>query len=188
MSDAHQDKAQSGNRRWQLLRLSALVVGMFAFGYALVPLYSVICDITGLNGKNSGIQLDAAVTEAPDPSRLVTVEFVTTVNGNLDWGFGAEKTVIQVNPGKLYTVNFFAENRTQKDYIAQATPSVVPWTAAKFVRKTECFCFSQQPLLAGERKDMPMRFMLDPALPAEVETVTLSYTMFDATGLAEKAG
>ncbi len=169
---------------WQLARLGGLVVGMFAFGYALVPLYSVICDITGLNGKNSGIQLSAQVAEQPDPDRLVTVEFLTTVNNNLDWGFGADRPSIQVHPGKLYTVNFFAENRSGQDYIAQATPSVVPWNAAKFVRKTECFCFSQQPLAAGERKDMPMRFMLDPALPAEVSTVTLSYTMFDATGLA----
>lgn len=186
MTDTHQNQARS--RRWQLLRLSALVVGMFAFGYALVPLYTVICDITGLNGKNSGIQLTASVEEAPDPNRLVTVEFVTTVNGGLDWGFGAKVHSMQVNPGKLYSVNFFAENRTSNDYIAQATPSVVPWNAAKYVRKTECFCFSQQPLAAGEYKDMPMRFMLDPALPAEVETVTLSYTMFDATGLAKKAG
>lgn len=170
---------------WQLLRLSALVLGMFGFGYALVPLYEVICDITGLNGQNSGIRLEAQVEEAVDSDRLVTVQFVTTVNGGLDWGFGADTRSIQVNPGKLYTVNFFAENRTSKDYVAQATPSVVPWNAAKYVRKTECFCFSQQPLDAGVRKDMPVVFMLDPALPADVTTVTLSYTMFDATGLAQ---
>ncbi len=173
------------SRRWQLVRLSALVLGMFGFGFALVPLYEVICDITGLNGKNSGITLVADVTEAPDPDRLVTVEFLTTVNNSLNWDFGAERSSIQVHPGQLYTVNFFAENRSAQNYVAQATPSIVPWNAAKFVRKTECFCFSQQPLAAGERKDMPMRFMLDPALPDEVKTVTLSYTMFDATGLAD---
>ena len=172
-------------RRWHLLRLSALVLGMFGFGFTLVPLYGLVCDITGLNGKNSGITLEANVTEAPDPNRTVTVQFLTTVNNSLDWDFGADMNSMTVHPGKLYTVNFFAENRTGQDYVAQATPSIVPWEMAKYVRKTECFCFSQQPLMAGERKDMPMRFMLDPAMPAEVDTVTLSYTMFDATGLAD---
>lgn len=175
----------SRTKRWQMLRLSALVVGMFGFGYAMVPLYEVICDITGLNGQNSGIRLESQVAEEVDPDRLVTVQFVTTVNNSLNWGFGADTTSIQVHPGKLYTVNFFAENHTRTDYIAQATPSVVPWSAAKYVRKTECFCFSQQPLEAGVRKDMPVVFMLDPALPPDVTTVTLSYTMFDATGLAQ---
>lgn len=170
--------------RAQLLRLSALVVGMFGFGYALVPMYEVICDITGLNGQNSGLQLVSAVTEAPDPSRVVRVEFLTTVNNNLNWGFGSESQSIEVHPGQLYSVNFFAENRTAQDVIAQARPSVEPWQAAKYLRKTECFCFSAQPLLAGEHKQMPVRFMLDPALPPELGTVTLSYTLFDATELA----
>ncbi len=171
--------------KWQLARLSGLVLGMFCFGYVLVPLYGIICDITGLNGQNSGMQLQASVEEAPDPDRLVRVEFLTTVNNHLDWDFGVEVNSMEVHPGQLYTVNFFAENRTGNDYIAQARPSVVPWNAARYVRKTECFCFSQQPLSAHERKAMPMRFMLDPALPAEVTTVTLSYTMFDATALAQ---
>jgi cytochrome c oxidase assembly protein subunit 11 len=177
--------SEQPSKRWHLLRLSALVLGMFGFGFALVPLYGLVCDITGLNGKNSGMQLQGNVQEAPDLERLVTVEFLTTVNNNLNWGFGADTTSIQVHPGQFYTVNFFAENRTDRDYIAQATPSVVPWNAARYVRKTECFCFSQQPLAAGEYKDMPVRFMLDPALPAELNRVTLSYTMFDATGLAD---
>lgn len=174
----------SAASRWQLLRLSVLIAGMFGFGYALVPLYSVICDITGLNGQNSGLQLVSSVEEAPNPDREVRVEFVTTLNNGLDWGFGSETRSMTVHPGKLYTVNFFAENRSGEDVVAQARPSVVPWNAARYLRKTECFCFSAQPLQAGERKDMAVRFMLDPALPAELETVTLSYTMFDATELA----
>lgn len=169
----------------QLLRLSALVIGMFGFGYLLVPLYDVICDITGLNGQGEGIRLASSVTEAPDPDRTVTVDFITTVNNGLDWNFAAETTRIEVHPGQLYTVNFFAENNMQQDFVAQATPSVLPWNAAKYVRKTECFCFSQQEFPAGVRKDMPVRFMLDPALPPEVQNVTLSYTFFDATGLAQ---
>lgn len=157
---------------------------MFAFGYALVPLYGLVCDITGLNGKTDGIQLTDSVVEAPVADRDVKVQFLTTVNNNLSWGFGSELNSMTVKPGKLYTVNFFAENPDQQDYIAQATPSVVPWNAAKYIRKTECFCFSQQTLKAGERKTMPVRFMLDPSLPAEIDTVSLSYTLFDATGLA----
>ena len=174
-------------RGLHLLRLSGLVLGMFAFGFALVPLYGLVCDITGLNGKTDGIQLNADVVEAPDNDRLVEVQFLTTVNNYMNWDFGAEQKSIMVHPGKLYTVNFFAENRDQKDYIAQATPSVVPWQMAKYIQKTECFCFTQQPLAAGEHKEMPVRFMLDPSIPPEVETVTLSYTLFDATGLAQVA-
>ena len=179
------DQGKSTRQRvWHLARLGGLVLGMFAFGYALVPLYGLVCDITGLNGKTDGIQFEANISEAPDSERVVRVEFLTTVNNSLDWGFGAETNAIEVHPGQLYTVNFFAENRTAQDYITQATPSVVPWNAARYVRKTECFCFSQQTLDAGEYKQMPVRFMLDPALPPEVTTVTLSYTLFDATGLA----
>lgn len=184
-SEKHKRTPQQ--RLWHLARLGGLVLGMFAFGYALVPLYGLVCDITGLNGKTDGITLEDSVTEAPDQDRVVRVEFLTTVNNSLDWGFGAESSSIEVHPGKLYTVNFFAENRTAQDYITQATPSVVPWNAARYVRKTECFCFSQQTLDAGEYKKMPVRFMLDPALPPEVTTVTLSYTLFDATGLAQTA-
>ena len=114
-------------RSWHLLRLSGIVVGMFAFGYALVPLYGLVCDITGLNGTTDGIQLTDQVEEVPDENRLVEVQFMTTVNNNLNWRFGAETTSMKVNPGKLYTVNFYAENPYQKDFIAQATPSVVPW-------------------------------------------------------------
>lgn len=172
-------------RKLHFARLFGLVAGMFAFGYALVPLYGLVCDITGLNGKTDGIQLSQSVEQAPDENRLVEVQFLTTVNNNLNWGFGAETSSIKVHPGKLYTVNFYAENPYDRDFVAQATPSVVPWNAAKYIRKTECFCFSQQTLRAGEHKQMPVRFMLDPSLPDEVETVTLSYTLFDATGLAQ---
>ena len=174
----------SQNGQVKVAQLMLIVVAMFGFGYSLVPLYGVICDITGLNGQNSGIQLQASVEEQPDPNRKVKVQFLTTVNNGLDWQFGSEVREIEVHPGQLYNVNFFAANETAKNVTAQATPSVVPWQAAKYVRKTECFCFSQQEIAAGERKDMPMRFLLDPALPPEIDTVTLSYTIFDASGLA----
>ncbi len=165
-------------------QLLLVAVAMFGFGYALVPLYGFICDITGLNGTNRGLKLEAQVDEAVDSTRTVRVEFLTTVNNNLPWEFSASQSSLEVHPGQFHTVTFEARNLAERDYLAQATPSVVPWNAAQYVRKTECFCFSPQDFASGEHKIMPVRFLIDPALPPEVETITLSYTFFDATGLA----
>ncbi|MGH8441883.1 MAG: cytochrome c oxidase assembly protein [Nevskiaceae bacterium] len=170
-------------RRRHVLRLSAGAAGMFAFGFALVPLYGALCDLVGFNGRSSNMVLASTVTEDPQ-ARTVTVEFTTTVNGGQAWDFASERQRLEVHPGKLYTVEFTATNPNGHAVIAQAVPSVAPWNAARHLRKTECFCFRQQAFAAGEQKRMPMRFMLDPELPAEVETVTLSYTMFDVTETA----
>ena len=131
--------------------------------------------------------LITAVTQAVDPSRTVTVEFVTTVNGSPQWQFKAEQASVTVHPGELRTVNFYAKNLQDKTLVAQAVPNIAPSTAASHLRKTECFCFRQQSFKAGEEKHMPVRFMLDPALPPDVDRVTLSYTFFDATALAQGA-
>ena len=171
-------------RHW--LRLSGGAAAMFAFGFALIPLYGLVCDLTGFSGSTSMLVNPADVREQPDPSRLVTVEFTTTVNGGGPWTFAAETARLQVHPGKLYTVNFTARNSKDQPVVAQATPNVLPRAATKYLRKTECFCFRQQPFAAGEEKQMPVVFMLDPELPAEVETVTLSYTFFDATEFAQR--
>jgi len=180
------DLSTAGRRRhWQ--RLSAWAVGMFIFGFVVMPpLYGALCDLTGFNGRTSNMVLPSDVTEAPQTARTVTVEFMTTVNGGLPWKFAAERQRITVHPGKLYTVEFLAQNTQDRAVTAQAVPSVAPWNAAKHLRKTECFCFRQQAFAAGEEKRMPMRFMLDPELPAEVDTVTLSYTMFDVTEIAQR--
>lgn len=169
-----------------LVQLSAVTLGMFAFGYAMVPLYRLICDIAGINGQRSDVMFISAeqLPATVDTSRTVTVEFITTVNGGRDWDFRSELRRVQVHPGALTTVNFFARNLTGEDKVAQAIPSVAPITAGQYVRKTECFCFTQQNFPAGEGRDMPVRFVLDPALPAHVDTVTMSYTFFDATHLA----
>jgi len=173
-------------RARHLLRLSAVTVAMFGFGFALVPLYGLVCDLTGYSGSTSMLVNPADVREQPDPSRLVTVEFTTTVNGGAPWTFAAETQRLQVHPGQLYTVNFVARNGQDRAVVAQATPNVLPRSATKYLKKTECFCFRQQPFAAGEEKHMPVRFMLDPELPAEVDTVTLSYTFFDATEFAQR--
>ena len=170
-------------RRRHFLRLSAGAVGMFAFGFALVPLYGFVCDLTGFNGRTSNMVLASSVIESPQ-DRTVTVELLTTVNGASGYTFSAATPRLEVQPGKLYTVEFVAQNTRDHAVVAQAVPSVAPWSAAKHLRKTECFCFRQQPFAAGEEKRMPMRFMLDPELPADVDTVTLSYTFFDAPEIA----
>ena len=165
-------------------RLALVVVGMFGFGYALVPIYNMLCDAIGLNGK---VKMEVSTAQAVvDTSRTVTVEFVTTVNGGRPWKFRAEQVSVQVHPGELKTVNFFAQNTEGHDLVAQAVPNVAPTKAAKHMRKTECFCFNNQPFKAGEEKTMPVVFMLDPELPADVDRVTLSYTFFDVTDVAMK--
>ena len=181
------DEAGRKGARRGSWKLAAVVLFMFGFGFALVPLYGAICQLTGLNGKSNGMLVASDVKERVDSSRTVKVQFLTTVNGGRVWSFSADQPQIEVHPGKLYTVYFDATNQQDKDVVGQAVPSVAPWNAAKHLHKTECFCFSQQPFKAGEMKHMPVRFTLDPELPADVDTVTLSYTFFDVTELAQQS-
>jgi cytochrome c oxidase assembly protein subunit 11 len=159
-------------------RLLLVVVAMFGFGFAMVPLYNVFCDITGLNGKVSG---RAAVVQAvqPELDRTVMVEFVASLNEGMPWEFHPEVARMEVHPGKMYRTNFYARNRTNQDMVGQAIPSVTPGVAAQHFKKTECFCFTEQQFAAGEGRDMPLLFMVDPELPEDVQVVTLSYTFFD---------
>ena len=153
------------------------MVGMFGFGYLLVPLYDVFCDITGLNGKtaNSAVM----VVEAPDESRWVTVEFMGSLNQSAPWEFRPTETSMQVRPGKAYLTNFYARSKVERDAVGHAVPSVAPGVAAKYFLKTECFCFEEQAFGPREEKEMPVRFVLDPDLPRHVDVVTLSYTFFE---------
>lgn len=171
--------------------LVLVVVGMFGFGYALVPLYDVLCDLTGLNGrfKNAASPTagaaaagDGAETAyAADKNRIVKVEFITSLNENTPMRFQAETVSLRVNPGILYTVNFVAENRTGRSMTAQAIPSFSPGAAADYFKKIECFCFNSQTFKPYERRRLPMRFVIDPALPAQYQIITLAYTFFDNT-------
>lgn len=166
-------------------RLGVVVLAMFGFGFALGPLYSAICEATGVNGKMKLAVADVKNVKV-DKTRWVTVEFLTTVNGGLPMRFRPAQDRVRVHPGELTSVEFVAQNNQTHDIVAQAVPNIAPWNAARFLRKTECFCFNQQPFKAGEEKHMPMRFLLDPELPPEVETVTLAYTFFDVTELARQ--
>lgn len=160
-----------------IFRLSVMAVSMFAFGFLLVPLYEVMCQITGIGGRTNTEA--ATVTASQEVSeRLITVEFVAVLNEQAPWEFRPTVTSMQVHPGQLYDTAFFARNLTGGVLVGSAVPSVAPGQAAKHFIKTECFCFTQQNFTAGEGRDMGVQFMVDPALPEFVDRITLSYTFF----------
>jgi cytochrome c oxidase assembly protein subunit 11 len=178
------DDTKQKNRK--LVRnLVLIAVGMFGFGYVLVPIYDVFCDITGLNGKTASVAA-AETARDVDESREVTVEFVTSLNQAAPMAFRAETYKMKVHPGQYYTVNFYAENLTDKPMIARAIPSITPGQAAEFFTKTQCFCFDEQSFEAHESKTMPVRFVVDPKLPEKYKTITLAYTFFDNTEISVK--
>ena len=170
---------QAANTR-VVKRLGIAAVAMFGFGFALVPLYDVFCEITGINGKTGRVEIEAALSQEVDEDRLVTVEFLSSVNSELPWEFKPMIRKIKVHPGEVTEVNYFARNKTDAMVAGQAIPSLAPGLAAKYFNKTECFCFTRQTLQANESKEMPLRFIVDPALPEEIRTVSLSYTFFPA--------
>ena len=172
----NESRYQSGSHRSLSWQLVVMTVAMFGFGFALVPLYDVFCELTGLGGRTNTEAL--ALTEQPDEDRLITVEFVATVNEYGPWEFEPTVTKMQVHPGKLYDTTFYARNLLGRAAVGQAVPSVSPPIAARHFKKTECFCFTNQPFDADEGKDMPVRFLVDRDLPAHIDTVTLSYTFF----------
>ena len=168
------------------IRLLALAVGMFGFGFALVPIYDVFCEITGFGGRtNTEAATDVVATA--DTSRDIDLEFVTTVNQHAPWEFHAELDGMTVHPGGMYEAIFIATNLTDRHKIAQAVPSVAPQQAAAYFKKLDCFCFSNQEFTPGEVKRMPVRFIVDSELPDYVDTITLSYTFFDTARLTDSS-
>jgi len=159
-------------------KLSLVVIGMFGFGFALVPLYEALCNITGLNGKTGQIEAAKADAYKVDTDRWVTVEFVGRVNDGLKWDFGPVVHKMKVHPGEVNKAMFFAENKTDEILSGQAVPSLVPNLASRFFNKTECFCFTRQTLSPRQRQEMPLRFVIAPDLPKDVGSVALSYTFF----------
>jgi len=160
------------------LQLLGIAAGAFAFGFALVPLYDVICDVTGV-GNQKKLAIASAVVETPDDSRTVTVEFVAELPSVGSWEFRPVIGSMKVHPGRLYKMDFVAHNLTGHDTVAQAVPNIAPSKAAAYFRKTECFCFIPQKFSIGEQRTMPVRFIVDPALPAHVDRITLSYVFYD---------
>lgn len=157
---------------------------MLGFGYALVPLYDVFCDLTGLRFTADSAELVPQEITV-DESRVITVEFDITRNQDMPWDIRPEVSRIEVHPGQVYTTSYIARNKTDKLMIGQAIPSVTPYAANRHLIKTECFCFNNQPIEAGQEANMPLSFMLNPKLPEDVKVVTLSYTFFDITDTAQ---
>lgn len=174
--------ANEQNKHIALLsaKLVALGVGMFFFAiFVMPPLYDAFCDITGLNGK-TGEQYQAREITV-DTSREIVVQFVATNNDSMPWQFRPGVQSIRVHPGQPVDVVYHAFNPTDKDMVAHAIPSVVPFKAAQYFHKTECFCFNNQPLKAGEKAELGLQFIVDLDVPPQVNTITLSYTLFDIT-------
>lgn len=173
-------KAVQAGNRGTVIRLTALVLGMFAFGFALAPLYNLYCKATGaptVENRMESLGTRHAASGAVIEDRLVTVRFDVTINPDLPWDLVPETRKMQVHPGQVYRVNFQARNRSGHDVRGQAIPNLVPWQATNFFTKQECFCFTQQELKGNEEKPMPLQFVVLPDLPDDIDSITLSYTV-----------
>lgn len=160
------------NRRTAGL-LSLLAIGMFGFGFAMVPLYGLLCQVVGIQSANPAFAMTGGSGAG---GRLVTVKFDATVNDSLPWAFVPTTGSVRVRVGEMQQVTYRAENRSPRPITGQAIPAVVPWQATRFFSKTECFCFKRQTLAPGEVRDMPLAFRVSPDLPENIDSLTLSYT------------
>jgi len=176
------DPKKRANRK--LVRaLLIMTAGSFVFGWALVPLYDVLCRAAGI-GNAEAKDGKSAAQEAIDPNREVTIEFLAQPASVGSFEVRPKVASMRVHPGKLYDTQFHARNLTTQASVAQAVPSISPTGTAKYFHKTECFCFSPQKFAAGEGRDLPVRFIVDPGLPSTVDKLTLAYTIYDTTATA----
>jgi cytochrome c oxidase assembly protein subunit 11 len=178
------DAAQRKRANRRLIRGLVIMTAIsFAFGWALVPLYDVFCKVAGISNaqaKEGAVE----VRESVDLNRVVTVEFVADPASVGSFEFRPEAPSMRVHPGQLNDTQFFAKNLTGGPSVAQAVPSISPTVAAQYFHKTQCFCFSPQHFAVGEGRDMPVRFIVDPNLPSNIDRITLAYTFYDTTQAA----
>ena len=160
------------------LKLAIIPLLMFGFGFALVPLYDVFCDITGLNGKTGRVQAAEIDASQIDVTRTIEVRFLANTNTGLPWSFEPVVKKMVVHPGQVYEALYRVRSSSSEKTTGQAVPSVSPGLAAKYFNKTECFCFTQQELEARETRDMPLRFVVGTGISKDIEQITLSYTFF----------
>lgn len=165
-----------------IAKLIGVALVAFAFTFSLVPLYRIACEkVFGIRlARGAAQSAPAAATDASPgkPQRWVTVEFDGGVNSRLPWSFRPEQLTLRVRPGQQYEAKYFARNTGTRTIVGNAVPSIAPARASGYFSKTECFCFTAQTLQVGESRDMPLRFIVDPALPPDVNTITLSYTFY----------
>ncbi|MBZ0096657.1 MAG: cytochrome c oxidase assembly protein [Sulfuricella sp.] len=172
------EELRRANKRLAI-KLGAVAIGALGFGFALVPLYNVFCEATGLNGKTNSESARPAAVKV-DKTRWVTVQFTGTVMPGLSWEFHPQQASMRVHPGEIVRVSYYAKNSTNQTIVGQAVPSVTPGQAAQHFVKLDCFCFKQQALEPGAEKEMGLTFIISPELSKEVGTVTLSYAFFPA--------
>jgi len=160
-----------------VLKLAGLVLGSIIFAFSLVPLYNLICTVTGLNGKTNS-EADRSSSKI-DALRSINVEFTSTVMPGLGWNFYPDQSIVNVHPGEIMVVTFTAKNITNEVVAGQAIPSLSPGQVSPYFKKIECFCFQRQELKDGETKTFPMRFYVSTDLPQDIKTVTLSYAFYN---------
>lgn len=175
MSDQTQ---RQRSMRSLLTKLFVFPVMMFGFGYLMVPLYDVFCDVTGLNGKTGAISTANASQMVVNTEREIKIQFTSNINENGSWEFHPAQSIMTVHPGKPYTTTFYARNKLNEAVVSQSIPSVTPNKAAAHFDKMECFCFTEQKFAALEEREMPVTFVVGTAVPEEVDTITLAYTLF----------
>ncbi|MCP4411122.1 MAG: cytochrome c oxidase assembly protein [Gammaproteobacteria bacterium] len=176
------NKASTGKHRRLGVTLAAVVFVMFGFAFAMVPLYQLYCSVTGSNSiaSNSGrVTTEQYRSDNVDLQRTVMVEFDVTLNNEIPFSVNPAIKKIKVHPGEAITTAYIVKNLSGDTIITQAVPGITPWQATAYFHKTECFCFSQQTLLAEEEKEMGLRFMVDADLPEDIEVLTLSYTFMN---------
>ena len=167
------------------VRIAIIAVGMFVFAvFAMPPMYDVICKLTGLNGKTSN-QPATAEGVSQQQERILHVQFLANTGNGMPWRFEPAEKSVRVHPGEIKMTQFVVENLTDKTITSHAIPSVSPPQATQYLKKTQCFCFERQTLDGRGRKEMPVIFYLDPALPEDINTITLSYTLYNLDDLAQ---
>jgi len=178
-----ENTAQKKSHKKLIIRLSLMTCLMFGFGYALVPMYNVLCKSLGINGKTGG---ETALSDEPvDYDRIITIQFLATRNAEIDWEFKPKERTIRLHPGENKKIAYRVKNLTDNTMTVQAIPSVTPGLTAKYLKKTECFCFTQQTMKGHEEMDWPLIFHIDKDIPKKYKTITLSYTLFDVTNMAK---
>jgi cytochrome c oxidase assembly protein subunit 11 len=184
---AQQHDQMLGLNKQMFGKLLVIAILMFGFGYALVPIYKKICEITGINILTTQeVTVKAVGNTQIDKSRVITVEFDANAQG--PWRFRPTVNSLQIHPGEMAQVVYEVVNTQARSIDAQAIPSYAPQQAAAHFKKVECFCFKQQTLGPNQAKQMPVVFYIDPALPKNIKTITLSYTFFEVGGKLKKAG
>jgi cytochrome c oxidase assembly protein subunit 11 len=172
MSKAHHNANNS-----LVIRLSLAACGMFAFGFALVPLYDIFCEVTGIRVPIVASDV-TSIREQPELSRTITLELLANTNNSAPWEFRPHSDKIAVETGIMQTTEFYARNLSGKPILGVATPDIRPAEAGKYFRKVECFCFNEQQFATDEARDLSVRFFVEPDLPDHIDTITLSYTLF----------